>query len=188
MNDTLTDRLLQRVIELEARLARLESTDRKLGDIQLTLGDTAGANKLTLRDSTPTEVFSVDSNGNVTGTLGTFNSGVKVPKSSGAALYALDTSSVGSSIAIANNGTAAPLGSGVALRGPLSVWSNGDGVGAFLFADSGGCSIISDRAGIFSTTAGTGSKINVYVTGGTLTIENKRGSSITVSVVCWRVA
>ena len=62
MND-LTDRLIARINELEARLARLESSDRKLGDIQLTLGDTAGANKLTMRNSTPTEVFAVDSLG-----------------------------------------------------------------------------------------------------------------------------
>jgi hypothetical protein len=62
MND-LTDRLINKINALEARLARLESSDRKLGDIQLTLGDTAGANKLTLRNSTPTEVFAVDSLG-----------------------------------------------------------------------------------------------------------------------------
>lgn len=67
----LTDRLVNRINELEARLARLESSDRKLGDIQLTLGDTAGTNKLTLRNSTPTEVFRVTSQGNlvVTGDL-----------------------------------------------------------------------------------------------------------------------
>lgn len=64
MND-LTDRLITRINELEARLSRLESSDRKLGDIQMTLGDTAGANKLSLRDSTPAEVFAVDSDGKV---------------------------------------------------------------------------------------------------------------------------
>lgn len=74
------------------------------------------------------------------------------------------------------------------LRGLIVIWSNGDGVGALLFADGGGASVISDRAGIFATTAGTASKINVYVTGGALTIENKRGASVTLSVVGFRFA
>lgn len=65
MVETLTDRMIARINELEERLRRLEASDRKLGDIQLTLGDTAGANKLTLRNSTPTEVFAVDSRGAV---------------------------------------------------------------------------------------------------------------------------
>lgn len=205
MSDQLTDKLINRINQLEERLAELEVKDRKLGDIQLTLGDTAGSNKLTLRDSTPTEVFSVNSDGNmsvagtiastgaissvgaVSGTLGTFTSGVALPKSSGTALYAQDVSGTGSSITIGVGSTATPLGAGVALRGILSVWSNGDGVGALYFADSGGCSIISDRAGIFAA-ADTASKICAYVTGSALTIKNNRAGSVTVSVVCWRVA
>lgn len=211
MSDILTDKLIARINDLEARLSKLEANDRKLGDIQLTLGDTAGSNKLTLRDSTPTEVFSVNSDGNivtagtlsvtgtiastgaissvgaVSGTLGTFTSGVALPKSSGTALYAQDVSGTGSSITIGVGSTATPLGAGVALRGILSVWSNGDGVGALYFADSGGCSIISDRAGIFAA-ADTASKICAYVTGSALTIKNNRAGSVTVSVVCWRVA
>lgn len=114
--------------------------------------------------------------------------GVNVPRSSGSAVYAIDASALGSAIVIANNGTATPFGAGTALRGLIAIWSNGDGVGALLFADSSGASIISDRANIFAVAAGTASKINVYVTGGALTIENKRGSSVTVSVVGFRFA
>lgn len=168
-DDTLE--LLARINVLSERLAALERHERPLDDTAAT------ASTLVRRDGS----------GNVNGVLGTFTSGVVTPKSSGATLYAIDSTS-GSSITIANNATATPLGAGVALRGPLSVWSNGDGVGAFLYADSGGCSIISDRAAIFAVAAGTANKINCYVTGGALTIENKRGSSITISVTCWRVA
>lgn len=169
MDDITT--LLMRINTLTDRVAALEQQERALDSTSATAGT----------------IVRRDGSGNINAAVGTFSSGVVAPRSSGTALYAIDTT-IGSLIAIVNNATATPLGAGVALRGPLVVWSAGDGVGAQLFADSGGCSIISDRAGIFSTTAGTASKINVYVSAGALTIENKRGSSITLSVVCWKVA
>lgn len=163
--------LLARINALSERLAALERQERVIDDTAATVGTLARR----------------DGSGSLSAALGVFSSGIQTPRSNGATLYAID-STIGSTIAIANNATATPLGAGVALRGPLVVWSAGDGVGAQLFADSGGCSIISDRAGIFAVAAGTANKINVYVTGGALTIENKRGSSITLSVVCWKMA
>lgn len=114
--------------------------------------------------------------------------GVNVPRSSGSTVYAIDASSLGASIVINNGATATPFGAGVLLRGLVSIWSAGDAVGALLYADTTGASIISDRAGIFATAAGTASKINVYVVSGALTVENKRGSSVALNVVGFRFA
>lgn len=71
MSDILTDKLIARINDLEARLSKLEANDRKLGDIQLTLGDTAGTNKLSLRNSTPAEIFGINSLGEINGPLDT---------------------------------------------------------------------------------------------------------------------
>lgn len=173
--------LLARINELSDRIAALEKQERVIdatASTANTLVRRGASSEITVGDVTASAV---------SGTLGTFTSGVALPRSSGTALYAQDVSSTGSSITIGVGSTATPLGSGVALRGILSVWSNGDGVGALYFADSGGCSIISDRAGIFAA-ADTANKICAYVTGGALTIKNNRAGSVTVNVVCWRVA
>jgi len=188
--DSTIETLINRVNALEARLREVERRDVAATSASGT------ANALALRDSNGGGVFDRLNIGSATGAAtgqikasGAIQSDTSfyVPRASGSALYSIDSGVAGSTMTIANNGTATPFATNL-LRGLLFCWDSTDGVGALYFCDSGGTSIISDRAGIFSTTATTASKVNIYNTGGALTVENKRGFSITISVSSWKLA
>lgn len=125
----------------------------------------------------------------VTGLL-TATAGLAVPRSSGTAVFAFDATATGSAISLANNATTTPFGNSNNFGGLLWVnetTTNGGGglfnVGAVGAVPAQGVSIIHDSTSVFSTAVGTASKINVYTVSGVLTIENKRGVTITLQVV-----
>lgn len=80
------------------------------------------------------------------------------------------------SASIANNGTQALP----SIFGLLIVQNATDGGQALVWLSGGGTSIINQTASNFATTAGTASKINVYISGGVAYLENKLGATKTI--------
>ncbi len=119
----------------------------------------------------------------------TATGGVAVPRSSGTAVFAVDGGATGSQITIANNGTATPFGNSNNFAGLILIKETAtDGHGALFFTVGHFTILLSDPASLYSNTATTASKTNVYLSGGfAVTIENKRGGSRTYSVVAVRL-
>jgi hypothetical protein len=80
------------------------------------------------------------------------------------------------SVSLANNATQALPST----YGLLIVQNATDGGQALVWLSGGGTSIINQTASNFATTAGTASKINVYISGGVAYLENKLGATKTV--------
>jgi hypothetical protein len=112
---------------------------------------------------------------------------IKATPSTGSEQFALDTS--GTNLTVANNATAYPFGnsnnfSGIIIINDVSVTGS---CGLFIAGGGGQISLISaSTAGTFSTTSGTSGRVNVYVTGNVITIENKYGSSVVLNVMALR--
>jgi hypothetical protein len=114
--------------------------------------------------------------------------GIAVPRSSGAALFAIDCTSQGAALTIANNATAQPTGgnnfSGLLLVNDTNVTGS---LGVFAVGGGGGIAKVADTLNAFTTTKDTAGKINVYPTApGPVEIQNKNGSSITFNVMAIR--
>jgi hypothetical protein len=120
---------------------------------------------------------------------GSITTGARVPRSSGAALFAVDASGTGSAITLADNATSQPFGAAANFSGLLIVnEANANGVIGIFACGAATTVLISESlAGYYSATSGTASRCNVYYNGSNyLTIENKQGGSRTFSVVAIR--
>lgn len=128
--------------------------------------------------------------GNLSGTLfdaGSNNRQVHLsPSSAGSEVYAVDSAS-GATLSVANNATGSPFGSSTHFSGQLLVFDPSVSGALGVFAVGGGVALIGESlSGNFSTTAGSSSKINVYIDSGVVKIENKKGSTITFRVMAFR--
>lgn len=110
--------------------------------------------------------------------------GLLPPRSSGAALFGIDATNQGSTLVIANNGTANPFGNANNFSGILIVNDTNITGSCAVFIVGAAITKIAESSGAnFTTTSGTAGKINVFFNATpALTIENKNGSSITFSV------
>jgi hypothetical protein len=118
-----------------------------------------------------------------------FPSGIKVPRSSGTSIFALDASGTGSTFTLANNATLNLFGSTAAV-GLILISNNSTGGTALVLANFFATQIIFDPSNTFSAAAGTANKNNVYKTtiGNPVVVENKTGSSSQYSVMALRLA
>lgn len=116
------------------------------------------------------------------------SNGAQVPRSSGAALFAIDATSAGSQLSIVNNGTATPFSNTRNFSGLIIVSETTvSGTAAVFLIDGGGVVILVSQTGSnYSTTQGTASKTNVYITGSAVTFENKLGSTATYNIMALR--
>lgn len=114
---------------------------------------------------------------------GTFNS----VRSGGSARFAMDTTTEGSAISLANNATATPFGNSNNFGGLILINETSAFGSPGLFLTGGGAMVeIADPGAKYSTTAGTASMINIFFVSGGITIENKTGSTISLNVCAIR--
>lgn len=86
-----------------------------------------------------------------------------------------------SGLSIANNATGEPFGTVATLNGLLIVIDT-SASNAAVFILAGGVSVLVSQTGtIFSATATTAAKINVYYSANIITVENKTGGTKVVS-------
>ena len=119
---------------------------------------------------------------------GSIGSGVRVPRSSGTALFALDTSGTGSSITLANAATTQPFGNSNNFSGLILITNTSNNSAGLFLAGGGTVTLISESvASTYSAAIGTASRINVYYNSSVLTIQNNAGASRTMSVTGFRI-
>jgi len=109
------------------------------------------------------------------------------PQADGTQRIQFDGTVGGSSISIANNATITPFGASFNFSGLILVSDTlVDGATALFISNASTITEVSDPANLFTTTAGTASSYNVYFSGSTITIENKRGATRALNVVAIR--
>jgi hypothetical protein len=166
-------------------------TDKKLWDLFVTGGNlklravndanSAAVDALVVTRGTGTAISHVE-----------VPSGLRLPRSSGSAVFGIDAANTGSTIVIANNATATPFGSGTAggtFSGLVLINNITNGINTMNICGSAVIGQTASAAGYFSTTQGTASRVNVYYTAGPnydFTIENKTGASVTLHVFAIR--
>lgn len=116
------------------------------------------------------------------------NGSIGVPSSNSLATFGLDATLFGADITLANNATATPFSnannySGLFIINPSTI--NG-AVAAFVTGGGGIATLGASAANVYTNTAGTASRINVYLVANVLTIENKMGASLTFKVLSFR--
>ncbi len=137
----------------------------------------SGANPI----SSWTELFRVNSTGVVT-VADTINA----VRSSGTAQFAIDGTSQGSAITIANNNYATPFTTSKIFSGLVLVSDTNVSGETGVFLVAGGVTLIAGSTSVFTTTGGTASRINLFITGSEIRLENKLGSSLITNVVAIR--
>ncbi len=125
--------------------------------------------------------------GDATGDLTTISGTLRAQPTAGAATFALDTSQ-GTVLTLANNAIGDATGNANNFSGLLVVNETAvDGALALFLVGNGAITIIAQQAGtLYSTTAGTASKINVYLSASVIKIENKRGGSRSFNIMALR--
>lgn len=119
----------------------------------------------------------------------TATGGLRAPRSSGSAVYAMDSTATGSSIAVTTLSTTQPFGA-TFFRGMLMIYNASNGLVGLFFCDAAGVQEVSDRlTGFTPNTSGSGTNtINVYVDGSNyLALENRYGTTQTLHVTALRI-
>ena len=125
--------------------------------------------------------------GDATGDTTTVNGTLKTQLTAGAATFALDASG-GTGLTLANNAIGDATGNANNFSGLLIINETAvDGAIALFLIGNGIVTLIAQQSGtLFSTTSGTASKINVYLSSSVVKIENKRGGSRTFNILAIR--
>jgi hypothetical protein len=153
----------------------------------------AGAT-LPTANATASTIVKRNSNGDATFAYVNATSGVQVAKSTQAAsVFAVDAANLGSGFTLADTAIAYPFGLSNNFCGIFLVKETAtDGHTAFLLNAGHTIIMLGESSGgtVFSTTASTASRINIYTHGSLFcpAIENKRGGSRTFHVVGFRLA
>lgn len=118
----------------------------------------------------------------------TFTASIKIPEPAGSdGNYSLDVSPT--SVSIANNATFQPFGASSDFAGMLIITDSGFSGDTAVFINGGGpnvTKISESSATAFSTTLDNAGTINVYLSSGAITIQNKLGSDTTVKIISFR--
>ena len=165
--------LLERINALAERVAALEKQERVIDDTAAT------ASTIARRDSSGNLTAAA-----ITGTLGTFTSGVAVTRSGGTAVFGIDASGTGSALTLANNATGTPFGNANNFSGVIFINETAfNGINAVFLCAGGVTSLLAESAaGYYTNTATTANRANIYYSANVLTIENKQGGSRTFNV------
>jgi hypothetical protein len=153
----------------------------------------AGAT-LPTASATASTIVKRNSNGDASFAYVNATSGVQVAKSTQAAsVFAVDAANLGAGFTLADTAIAYPFGLANNFCGLLIVKETAtDGHTAFLLCGGQNMIMLGETSGgtIFSTTASTASRINIYPHGVYYcpSIENKRGGSRTLHVMGIRLA
>lgn len=152
----------------------------------------AGAT-LPTANATASTIVKRNSNGDASFAYVNATSGVQVAKSTQAAsVFAIDGANLGLGFTLADTAIAYPFGLSNNFCGIFMVKETVDGHTAVLLNAGHNIVMIAESSGgtIFSTTASTASRINIYTHGSLFcpAIENKRGGSRTFHVIGFRLA
>jgi len=115
--------------------------------------------------------------------------GVSVPKSSGAALFALDSSVYGNNVTLANGGQVTPFGSSANFSGLIVVnelTATGN-VGLFIAGGLGGVAMVGSNDASLFAVSDTAGKLCVFFYTGFVLIKNNTGGSRTIGITGFRV-
>lgn len=111
-------------------------------------------------------------------------SGITSVKSAGSAFFGLDVSQTGTALTIANGNTATPFGATAAFSGLFIVNDTAtDGRTALFLKGDDIVKVAETTANTYTTAAGTGSRVNVYLVANVVTIQNNWGSSRTFNIM-----
>lgn len=116
------------------------------------------------------------------------NGSLRVPRSSTiSGIYGADATALGSSVSAANNGTISLFGGSNTFGGLLIIHETASDLSAAIFlVHDGIVSEVSDPSSNYSHTVGTATSTNVYMSGGVVTVENKRGGNRTYNIYAIR--
>lgn len=130
-----------------------------------------------------TALISIDSTG-----VTSFANSVNVIRSSGSAAFALDGTSAGSAVSVANGNYVTPFGTSRVFSGLIIISETAiNGNAAIFLVDGGGTVTLVGTAGAtWSVTLGTLAKTNLGLVGNELRLENKLGSTATYNIVAIR--
>lgn len=145
-----------------------------------------GANVPTV-NNTGLTLVKRDASGNFSAGTGNFATGVASARSGGSAVFALDAQGFGSQNTIPNDGTATPFGASANFSGLFYVNDTAtDGRCALFIKGDALTKVAETTANTYTTTLDTPSRVNVYLVSNVVTIQNKWGSSRTLTVVAIR--
>jgi hypothetical protein len=113
--------------------------------------------------------------------------GVSVPRSSGSAVFAIDSSGTGSNISLADTASATPFGNSNNFSGLIIVKDVAGGWTGLFFTGGGVMALLSDLSGVYAA-SDTPSKFCLFLSAGVVTLKNRGGSSRTFSVTGIRVS
>jgi hypothetical protein len=119
---------------------------------------------------------------------GSIATGARVPRSSGAALFAVDSSGTGSSLTLANGATSTPFGAAANFSGLVIVNElTGSGSTALFMCGGAGAALVSESiAGVFAA-SDTASRACLYYNGSNyITLKNNLSGSRTFHVTAIR--
>ena len=133
-------------------------------------------------DTNVSGTLTASGNATVAGTLGvtakaSFTVAPMVPASSGSAVFGIDCTDTGVTT-IANNATGTPVGNANNFSGLFIVTDTTVTGETGIFVIGAVIALVAQSGTVYTITSGTGGKINVYLTAGVLTVENKQGNSI----------
>jgi hypothetical protein len=118
---------------------------------------------------------------------GVATNGVQVPRSSGSAVFAVDSSATGSTLTIANGATATPFGNANNFSGLVIIKDTVAGWMALFLLGGGGQGLISDPSSQYAN-SDTASKLCCYYSGNVVAIKNNIGSQRILSITGIRIA
>jgi hypothetical protein len=104
--------------------------------------------------------------------------------SAGSAVWAMDGNQTG--VSIANNATATPFGNSNNFSGMFWVNDTNTGTGAIFITGNGVIVLVSQTSTNYTVTATSANKVNVYLSGNVVTIENKSGGTTEARVIAFR--
>ena len=104
--------------------------------------------------------------------------------SAGTAVFALDGNQTG--LTIANGATGTPFGGTNNFSGMFWVNDVNSGQGALFITGNGSIVLVSQTGAVYTTTSGTASRINVYLSSNVVTIQNNNGASSNFRVLGFR--
>lgn len=99
--------------------------------------------------------------------------GVNVPRSTGTAVFALDSSN-GGTLSINADATANPFGNANNFSGLMLIQDLNNAETALFLTAAGSNILVSSVGTTFSNTINTANKTNVYISSGAVTIQNKQ--------------
>lgn len=113
---------------------------------------------------------------------------IHAPRPTGNAVFALDATTEGTALTIANTANAQVFSNARVFSGLLIISETAvsGAVGLFLIDGAGVCILVSQTGTNYSNTLGTASKSNVYLAAGVVRIENRLGSTATYNIMALR--